>query len=74
MTGRHCRHVGVKEADNGRNIIGTKFPVAAEIFSDNNYTTGIFGKWHLGGHYPFRPQDRLAWGNAPGFWIYRIER
>jgi arylsulfatase A-like enzyme len=58
MTGRHCRHVGVREADNGRNIIGSKFPVSAEIFAANNYATGIFGKWHLGGHYPFRPQDR----------------
>ncbi len=58
MTGRHCRHVGVREADNGRNIIASQFPVSAEIFRANNYATGIFGKWHLGGHYPFRPQDR----------------
>ena len=58
MTGRHSRHVGVRRPDNGRNLIATKFPVAAEIFSANSYATGIFGKWHLGGHYPFRPQDR----------------
>ncbi|MDE0767152.1 MAG: arylsulfatase [Opitutaceae bacterium] len=58
MTGRHCRHVGVREADNGRNIIGREFSTVADIFSDNGYKTGIFGKWHLGGHYPFRPQDR----------------
>ncbi len=58
MTGRHCKHVGVREADNGRNIIGREFSTVADIFSDNGYKTGIFGKWHLGGHYPFRPQDR----------------
>ena len=58
LTGRHCRHVGVRETDNGRNIIGTKFPIVAEIFSANAYATGVFGKWHLGAHYPFRPQDR----------------
>ena len=58
MTGRHSRHVGVREADNGRNIIGREFSTVADIFSDNDYATGIFGKWHLGGHYPFRPQDR----------------
>jgi len=58
MTGRHCRHVGVREADNGRNIIGRSFYTMADVFSANGYRTGIFGKWHLGGHYPFRPQDR----------------
>ena len=58
MTGRHCKHVGVSEADNGRNIIGRKFSTMADVFSANGYSTGIFGKWHLGGHYPFRPQDR----------------
>ena len=30
----------------------------ADIFSDNGYATGIFGKWHLGDTYPFRPEDR----------------
>ena len=58
MTGRHCRHVGVREANNGRNLIGRDFSTAADIFLANGYRTGIFGKWHLGGHYPFRPQDR----------------
>ena len=24
----------------------------------SGYATGIFGKWHLGDHYPSRPQDR----------------
>ncbi|HVX59233.1 MAG TPA: arylsulfatase, partial [Pirellulales bacterium] len=29
-----------------------------QVFADNGYTTAIFGKWHLGDNYPFRPQDR----------------
>jgi len=30
----------------------------ADVFSASGYRTGIFGKWHLGDNYPFRPQDR----------------
>jgi arylsulfatase A-like enzyme len=50
----------------------------ADIFSHNSYQTAIFGKWHLGDNYPFRPQDRGfkevivhgggAIGNAPDYW------
>jgi len=29
-----------------------------EVFADNGYRTGIFGKWHLGDAYPDRPMDR----------------
>jgi len=30
----------------------------ADIFRSNGYRTGVFGKWHLGDNYPYRPQDR----------------
>lgn len=32
----------------------------AEVFRDNGYRTGCFGKWHNGAHYPYTP-------NAQGF-------
>jgi len=50
----------------------------ADIFKKNGYKTGIFGKWHLGDNYPYRPQDRGfdevlvfgggAIGNTPDYW------
>ena len=30
----------------------------ADVFAASGYRTGIFGKWHLGDNYPYRPQDR----------------
>ena len=30
----------------------------AEIYRENGYKTGQFGKWHLGDTWPFRPQDQ----------------
>jgi hypothetical protein len=42
----------------------------AQFFRESGYSTGHFGKWHLGDNYPYRPQDRgfdetihnQAWG------------
>ena len=31
---------------------------AADIFAQNGYRTGLFGKWHLGDNYPMRPMDQ----------------
>ncbi len=42
----------------GRSMIREELPTMADILAANGYRTGLFGKWHLGDSYPFRPQDR----------------
>ncbi|MCK4466438.1 MAG: arylsulfatase [Bacteroidales bacterium] len=58
MTGRYSLRTGVYDTYNGGAIMATEETTIAEILRDNGYTTGIFGKWHLGDAYPFRPQDQ----------------
>jgi len=42
----------------GRAVLRRDLPTMAEVFRENGYNTGIFGKWHLGDSYPYRPMDR----------------
>ena len=42
----------------GRSLLRKDEKTIANIFSENNYSTAIFGKWHLGDNYPYRPEDR----------------
>lgn len=42
----------------GRNLLDRDLLTMPEIFADNGYATGIFGKWHLGDNYPDRPMDK----------------
>ncbi len=58
MTGRHNDNTGVWHTVNGRSLLLERETTMAQIFRDNGYATGIFGKWHLGDNYPFRPQDK----------------
>jgi arylsulfatase A-like enzyme len=42
----------------GRAVLRRDLPTMADVFKQNGYRTGIFGKWHLGDNYPYRPMDR----------------
>jgi len=42
----------------GRAVLRRDLPTMANVFQDNGYATGLFGKWHLGDSYPYRPMDR----------------
>jgi non-canonical purine NTP pyrophosphatase (RdgB/HAM1 family) len=58
MSGRDHNRVGVWHTINGRSIMRKEETTIAQIFQNSEYITGMFGKWHLGDNYPYRPQDR----------------
>jgi arylsulfatase A-like enzyme len=78
MTGNNNNKVGVWHTVNGREILNKNETILPEFFKKAGYRTGIFGKWHLGDNYPFRPQDRGfqevlihgggGVGQTPDFW------
>ena len=58
MTGHYCNRTGVWHTIMGRSLLRQDEVTMGDVFSAGGYRTGIFGKWHLGDNYPFRPQDR----------------
>ena len=58
LTGLDAVRTGTINVSSGRSLLRPELPTMADFFAENGYATGIFGKWHLGGNYPFRPQDR----------------
>jgi arylsulfatase A-like enzyme len=58
MTGRYSTRVGVWHTVMGRHMPRAEERMMPQVFADNGYATAIFGKWHLGDNFPFRPQDR----------------
>jgi arylsulfatase A-like enzyme len=58
MTGRHTNRVNVFHTVAGRSILFEDEVILPQILAQNGYTNGMFGKWHLGDNYPYRPEDR----------------
>ncbi|MBM3216070.1 arylsulfatase [Candidatus Poribacteria bacterium] len=58
MTGRYCNCTGVWHTIAGRSLLRQGEVTMADVFRASGYRTGMFGKWHLGDNYPFRPHDR----------------
>ena len=58
MTGRYSDRVGVWHTVQGRHLMREREVTMADVLKSNGYETGIFGKWHLGDAYPYRPEDR----------------
>jgi arylsulfatase A-like enzyme len=58
LTGRCHNSTGVWHTIGGRSLLRQDETSLADCFRANGYRTGIFGKWHLGDNYPYRPHDR----------------
>jgi arylsulfatase len=58
LTGLDAMHNKACMVPSGRNIMRRDIVTMPDVFRQNGYQTGIFGKWHLGDHYPDRPMDR----------------
>ncbi|MFY0626577.1 MAG: arylsulfatase [Reichenbachiella sp.] len=58
MTGKYSHHAGVWHTVSGGNHLRATEVTMADIFKEAGYQTALFGKWHLGSNYPYRPMDR----------------
>ena len=58
MTGRHEFRNGVTHTINERERLTLKATTLAQVLKSAGYTTGIFGKWHLGDEAEYQPNRR----------------
>ena len=78
VTGRWTNRTGVWHTSGGRSLLPETEVTMSQVFLDAGYATGMFGKWHMGDNYPFRPEDRGftevmrhgggGVGQTPDFW------
>ena len=57
LTGRDPGRNGAYRTSAGRTMLHADEKTLGNLFADNGYVTGMFGKWHLGDSVPHRPQD-----------------
>lgn len=58
LTGLDAARNGAVNVSSGRTLLRADLQTMADLFRADGYRTGVFGKWHLGDNYPYRPQDR----------------
>ena len=78
LTGIDALENRATNVSSGRTLLRRGLPTIADHLAAAGYATGLFGKWHLGDQYPFRPGDRgferALWfpsshvNSVPDFW------
>lgn len=58
MTGVDAMRSKCSSVTKSRFIPKRNLIMMPQLFKDNGYATGLFGKWHLGDNYPDRPMDK----------------
>lgn len=58
MSGLDAFRNGAMNVSSGRTLLRPDRVTMADVFRRAGYRTGMFGKWHLGDNYPYRPIDR----------------
>ncbi len=58
LSGMDAAHNRATATEAGRDLLRRDIPTMADAFAAAGYQTGMFGKWHLGDSYPYRPMDR----------------
>jgi len=58
LTGHWTNRTGVWHTVNGRSMLREDEITLGQLLKDHGYATGMFGKWHLGDNFPYRPEDR----------------
>jgi arylsulfatase A-like enzyme len=58
LTGHYANSTGVWHTVGGRSLLRVGEWTLADALKGEGYATSIFGKWHLGDEYPYRPMDR----------------
>ena len=58
LTGRYYLRTGTSWVSKGLENMHAREVTIAEVFQDQGYATGCFGKWHNGAHYPQHPNQQ----------------
>jgi len=69
LTGRHNHRTGAIDTYMGRDTMSADEITLGQVFQQNGYRTGMFGKWHVGRYKKYHPNNR-GFDEFFGFWQY----